>query len=399
MPVIELFRLAWAAIVVNRFRSALTTLGIVIGITSVILLTSLGEGMHRFIVSQFSQFGTNFLQVAPGRTMTNGMPNMLSTVRKLTIEDAESLLRVPGVQRVVPATYGLARVEMGDRGRNVFIYGVTADVPDVWKFQIGQGQFLPARDPREPGSVAVLGPRLKRELFGESNALGEHVRIGGRRFRVIGVMAAKGQLMGFDVDDAAYIPVASAQTLFNRAALDEIHALFTAGSSGDAVTEGIRQALMRRQAHEEAFTITTQTDMLSVLDRVLGVINLAVGGIGAISLVVGAVGILTIMWIAVGERTNEIGVMKAIGATGSQVLMLFLIEAALLSTAGGVAGVAVGLGIGWIVRSVVPNAPFATPAVYVGLAIAVSLAVGLMSGVLPARRAASLDPIESLRAE
>ena len=383
----------------NRLRSLLTTLGIVVGIASVILLSSVGEGVRQFIVGQFSQFGTNFVQIAPGRTETGGIPGMLGSIRKLTIEDAQALLRVPGVQRVVPAAYGLARVESGDRGRSVFIYGVTADVPEVWKFQISQGRFLPPGDPRRGSPVAVLGPTLARELFGQESPLGEYVRIGGRRFLVTGVMAAKGQMLGFDIDDAAYIPVALAQALFNRDGLDEMHVLLAPRASVDIAVEGIRLTLTTRHAGDEDFTITTQTEMLDVLDRVLGTVSGAVAGIGAISLLVGAVGILTMMWIGVGERTNEIGVVLAVGARRSQVLAIFLLEAGLLSTAGGIAGVAVGLGIAWLARWFVPGLPLSTPMVYAIAAVATSVVVGVVSGVLPARRAAALDPIEALRAE
>ena len=188
----------------HRLRSFLTMLGIVIGITSVILLTSIGEGARQYILSEFTQFGTNLLTVSPGRVETTGLPGAVgATIRKLTIEDALALRRVPGVEEVVPVAFGMARVESGARGRSVFVYGVTSSVPAVWKFQIGQGRFLPEADAGRAAPLAVLGPKLKREIFGEANALGEHVRIGGQRFQVIGVMAPKGMLLGFDIDDSA----------------------------------------------------------------------------------------------------------------------------------------------------------------------------------------------------
>lgn len=396
----DLWRLATGALLAHRLRSALTMLGIVIAVASVTLLTSLGEGARQYILSEVSQFGTNLLEVHRGKITTSGIAGAVgSTVRKLTIDDSEALRRVPGVVKVLPVAFGSARVQAGERGRDVFVYGVTAEVPAVWRFPVGQGRFLPGGDPRRQSPVAVLGPRLKREIFGGSNALGEHVRIGGRRFRVIGVLQSKGQFLGFDLDDAAYIPVASAQSLFHRDDLMEIDVLFSGSARPEDVKEGVRRALMARHGGEEDFTVRTQTEMLSVLDRILRVVGLAVGGIGGISLLVGAIGILTMMWISVHERTAEVGLAKAIGATPNQILRLFLLEAGLLSLAGGALGVASAMALTGLLRLAVPGLPLRPSAPFVAAALAVSLFVGLASGVLPARRAASLDPLESLRAE
>jgi putative ABC transport system permease protein len=400
MSVGESLRLAWQAVTAHSLRSALTMLGITIGIASVILLTSIGEGTRQYILSEFTQFGTNLLAINPGKTMTTGMPGALGgTIRKLTIEDSEALLRVPGVEKVVPVAMGMARVEAGARGRSVFIYGVTSDIPAIWKFTVRQGRFLPAGDPRRGAALVVLGPKLKREILGEENALGRYVHIGGRRFLVIGVMAPKGMLLGFDIDDSAYIPVASAQKLFNRDELMEIDVLFSHHLDTDRVAAGIRTVLMARHDDEEDFSIVTQTEMLSVLGRVLGIISVAVGGIGAISLIVGALGILTMMWISVNERTAEIGLIKALGAAPGQILLFFLIEAMLLSLGGGILGVGVGLGIAGLLKLSLPGLPVETPLEYVAAALVVSLLVGLASGVLPARRAAGLDPVDALRTE
>jgi putative ABC transport system permease protein len=396
----DFLALAWGSIVAHRTRSMLTVLGIVIGIASVILLTSLGEGTRLSILSDFTQFGTNLMKVSRGKISTTGVPGSIgATIRKLTIEDAEALRRVPGIEQLVPLCGGTARVEAGERGRGVLVYGVTSEVPQVWKFGVRQGRFLPAGDPRRGAPLAVLGPTVKRELFGQANALGEHVRIGGRRFLVIGVMEPKGQFLGFDLDDSVYVPVVTAQALFNTDELMEVDLTYSTGVSAAAMKERVRQALMARHDGQEDFTIVTQTEMLEVLNRVLGVVTLAVGGIGAISLLVGAIGILTMMWISVGERTAEIGLARAIGATRAQVVRLFLVEAALLSLAGGALGVLAGMGVGWILRLAVPALPLSTAPEFILAALAVSLAVGLTAGVLPARRAASLDPVEALRAE
>jgi putative ABC transport system permease protein len=254
-------------------------------------------------------------------------------------------------------------------------------------------------DPDRGAPVAVLGPKLKRELFGEENCLGQHIRISGQRLMVIGLMESKGQFLGFDIDDSVYIPVASARQMFNREALHEIDVLIANASLIDPTVKRIKEVLIERHNDEEDFTVTTQTGMLETLDRIIRIVSMAVGGIGAISLFVGAIGILTIMWISVNERTSEIGLARAVGATSGQILFLFLIEAALLSTFGGVLGVALGLVVAHILHLYVPALPVQTPMEYVFLALAVSLVVGLASGLLPARKASSLDPVMALAAE
>jgi putative ABC transport system permease protein len=384
----------------HRLRSFLSMLGIAIGITAVLLLTSIGEGTRRHLISEFTQFGTNVMQVSPGKTDTFGIPGILGgTTHKLTIDDSEALRRVRGVEKVIPVAVGQARVEGGGRGRSVFIYGVTSEIPAVWKFEVGQGSFLPPGDPRRSSMVAVLGPKLKRELFGERSALGEFVRIAGFRLRVIGVMAPRGRLLGFDIDDSAYVPVATAMQMFNLEELIEIDVLFAHEGLTEAVEEGIRGLLAQRHGGKEDFTIVTQTAMLEVFENVMRVVTSAVAAIGGISLLVGAIGILTMMWIAVNERVSEIGLMRALGATASHVQRLFLLEAVILTVVGGAAGIAVGLGIAALLRLGVPGMPVYTPPRYIAAALLVSLATGLLSGVLPARRAASLDPVEALRAE
>jgi putative ABC transport system permease protein len=395
----DIIRLTVGTIRAHKLRTILTMLGIAIGTASVILLTSIGEGLRSFMLSQFTQFGTNILGVHPGKSETFGMPGIASTTRKLTLEDAESLLRVPGVEQIVPVSFGTARVEYRNKGRSVFVYGVNSSVPDVWKFRVRQGSFLPEEDLQRGSPVTILGPTLKRELFGEENALGKYVDIGGRRFLVIGIMESKGQMLGFDLDDSAYIPVALAQKLFNRDDLNEIDVLFSAGYPVEQITRRITELMKERHDGEEDFTIITQTEMLKTLDNVLNILTMAVGSIAAISLLVGAVGILTMMWISVNERISEIGLEKAIGAEPRQILVLFISEAALLSTAGGLAGVLAGLSIALLLGTFVPALPIRVPGFYVVLSLLVSLIVGLLSGVLPARRASQLDPLEALRTE
>ena len=399
MDLRDVLRLILGTVRAHRLRTFLTILGIAIGTSSVILLTSIGEGLRYFMLDQFTQFGTNLMSVNPGKVQTFGMPSIATTTRKLTIEDAEELRRVPGVEKVVPVTFGSARVESANRSRSVFIYGVTSEAPEAWRFEIGLGSFLPEMDPRRGAPLVVLGPKLKTEIFGEQNSLGKYVRIGGRRFQVIGIMAPKGQMLGFDLDDAAYVHTAVALKLFNKEGLQEIDVLFSKGQSAAVVQQRVTRLLKERHDGEEDFTIITQTEMLQSLDKILGMITLAVGAIAAISLIVGAVGILTMMWISVNERVSEIGLEKAIGAEPNQILILFLSEAAGLSTLGGASGVAVGLFLAQALGLLIPALPVRVPTLYVVLSIVVSILAGLASGILPARRAARLDPLDALRAE
>lgn len=396
----ELLLLALRAITGHRLRSALSMLGIAIGIASVILLTSIGEGTKDYLIEQFTQFGTNLIAINPGKAETMGIPGALGgSTRHLTIDDAEALERIAGVEEVMPMALGMARVEARNRGRSVYVYGVTPQAPRIWRWDVRVGSFWPEGDPRQASQMTVLGPKLKRELFGEANALGQWVRIGGTRFRVVGIMESKGQILGFDLDDAAFVPVATAMRLFNLPELMEIDLTFANAQILDQVEEGIRRVLTERHGGREDFSITTQAAMLDVFGNVMNIITLSVGAIAGISLVVGAIGILTMMWIAVGERTGEIGLVRAIGASKRQVHWIFLAEAAALATLGGLLGIATGLGICELLRFAVPGLPVQTPLLFLVLAVLVSVGTGMLSGVLPARRAAGLDPIEALRAE
>ena len=390
---------AFSAVRSQPVRSALTALGIAVGIAAVVLLTSLGTGLHRFVLAEFTQFGTNLLQVTPGKTQTFGMSGaILNTVRPLSLADAEALRQLPHVRGVAPMVTGNAAVETGGRSRRTAVYGVGHDMPEVWRFEVASGSFLPADDPTTARAFAVLGSTVHRELFGGRTPLGEIVRIGGDRFRVVGVMRPKGQFLGIDLDDAVYVPAARGLALFDREGLMEIDVLFSEGAAATEVTAAVRQLLEARHGRDD-FTIVAQQQMLDVLGSVLSVLTLGVAALGGISLLVGGVGILTILTIAIGERTNEIGLLRALGATRVEILRLFLGEAASLAALGGALGLVLGLGVAWLLHAFVPALPVAATPASVLIAEGVAIAIGLLAGTAPALRAARLDPSEALRAE
>jgi len=278
------------------------------------------------------------------------------------------------------------------------VSGVGHNFSEALRMRVGAGEFLPDDDPRAARAFVVLGAKVARELFAAENPLGARVRVGGERYRVIGVMEPKGQVLGFDLDDAVYIPAGRALDLFNRESLMEIHVTYEPTAPVDEVVDGIRRILIARHGGED-FTVTPQQKMLEVFGTVLNAITFAVAAIAGVSLLVGGVGILTILTIAVAERTSEIGLLRAVGATQRSVLLLFLGEAALLAALGGAAGLGLGTGIAWALKLVVPALPVHTPWSYAVAAELMAVAVGLAAGVLPARRAARLDPLDALRSE
>ena len=396
----DALQLALRAVTAQRLRSFLTLLGIAVGIAAVILLTSIGEGIHRFVLGEFTQFGTNVIGVHPGKTKTGGHPpsGLPSSARPLSLDDARSLERLPNIIAVTPIVRGNAEVEGNGRTRRTLVSGVNANLPRVFRSTVQSGQFLPADDESSARAFVVLGSRLRDELFGSENPLGQRLRIGGLHFRVIGVMAPKGQFLGIDLDDTAFIPAARAQELFNREGVDEINIAAEEGVPSALVAAAIKERMLARHGRED-FTIITQEEMLKTLSNILNVLTMAVGALGGISLLVGGVGIVTIMTIAVAERTGEIGLLVALGAPRRTILLLFLGEAVALSGFGGLLGLLLGIGLAQAIHFALPALPVHTPLSFVLLAEAVAVAIGLAAGVLPARRAARLDPVEALRTE
>ena len=395
----DLLRLTTGAVRAQRLRAGLTALGIGIGVTAVVLLTSIGEGVHRFVLGEFTQFGTNIVSVAPGRTRTlGGSIGVFGNVRPLTVDDAQALQRAPRVRAVNAAVQGNAEVEADGRKRRTTVYGVSPSFTDVFRFETAQGEFLPPDDARSPRALAVLGSRMSRELFGNANPLGQSIRVSGQRYRVIGVMRSKGTTLGLDLDDTVFIPTAKALELFNRDSVFEIQLAYQSGADANEVVAGMKRILIARHGGED-FTVTTQQQMLDTLGSVLAVLTFAVGALGSISLLVGGVGIFTIMTIGVRERTAEIGLLRALGARKMQVLGVFLMEAVTLSALGGALGLATGLALALLLQVAAPALPVSHSPGFMLLAVVLAMAIGLIAGILPAMRAAALDPVEALRVE
>jgi putative ABC transport system permease protein len=398
MRILDLLHFSYRSIVSHKLRSSLTVLGLVIGIAAVVILTSIGRGIHTFVLDEFTQFGTHLLSVSPGKKNTFGISGAtISTVRPLSLDDAAALRKLPSVLAVVPVVQGNARSEAGSKQRRTSVLGVGSAVPEVWRLKVASGRFLP-EDEGNPRALAVLGDKLAQELFGTASPLGQRIRIGTDRYRVIGVMEKKGQMLGFDMDDTLYVPAAKALELFDREGLMEIDVLYKSSVAVASVQHAVKKLMIARHGLED-FTIITQNQMLETMDSVLNILTLGVAALGGISLLVGAVGILTIMTITVSERVSEVGLLRAMGAERRVVFRLFLGEALALSMAGGLAGVLAGILVIEVIDYVVPALPVELAWGYIFSAFAVSLAIGIAAGVAPAIKAARLEPLEALRTE
>lgn len=380
-------------------RSVLTVVGIAIGIAAVALLTAIGEGVRTYVMNEFSQFGTRIIAVNPGKNVTGGLGGILSSVRPLSVQDADALRSIPSVEAVIPVVQGVGELEYAGRSRNVQVMGVNSQMPTAWNFLVAQGRFLPEVPPGAGSSpYVVLGFKARNELFGEDSALGRKVRLGGRSFRVIGVIEPKGDMLGFDLDDIAYIPADLALELFNRESLMEIDLTFAAGADPVRLQAEIKKRLIDRHGRED-FTLTTQDQMLNSLNSILSVLTLAVALLGSISLLVGSVGIVTTLTTSVQERRSEIGLLRALGAPKRRVLLLFLGESVALSLSGGMVGLVLMLICKALVMIFFPSFPLEPQLLYMGAALLLAVLIGLLAGAAPAYRASTLNPVDALRSE
>ncbi|MGA9394282.1 MAG: ABC transporter permease [Azonexus sp.] len=399
MRLADTLRFARDAATGNPMRTTLSVLAMSIGVAAVVILTALGDGARRYVVGQFSSIGTNLVIVLPGRSGTGGFNPanaITSTPRDLTIDDAGALRRAPAVSRVAPLAVGTSEISSGGRLREIMVAGSTSDFIPIRNFELGQGRGLPDEDWNRGSSVAVIGNKIREELFGNEPAVGQLVRVGDRRLRVIGVLKPIGQGLGMNTDELVIVPVALAQAMFNSNTLFRI---LVEAKSREAIPEAKEQAmeiLKQRHRGEEDVTVITQDAVLATFDKLLGALTMGVAGIAAISLAVAGILVMNVMLVAVTQRTGEIGLLKALGAPARTIRLAFLTEAAMLSTVGALVGYLLGQLGAFALRQFFPVFPAYPPDWAVVASLATALVTGLLFGVMPARRAAQLDPVNAL---
>jgi putative ABC transport system permease protein len=393
----DLLGFAAGALSGHGLRTGLSMLGVAIGVAAVIILTALGEGARRYVIDEFASLGTNLLIVLPGRVeTTGGLPGFGGVPNDLTLEDADSLRRrVPAARLTAPVSMGPETVSYKQRSRQVPVLGTTHEFLEVRELEMSQGRFLPEDDWARGSPIVVLGPKLVAELFVGENPIGKVVRIGEFRMRVIGILERQGVRLGVDMDEVAVVPVATSMKMFNRASLFRILIKVPTTADLDSARRQARSIIIERH-DEEDVTLVTQDAVITTFSEILGVLTMAIGGIAAISLTVAGIGIMNVMLVSVSERTEEIGLLKAVGVQPRQILAAFIAEAILLSSLGGL----LGLATGWLtVRITVqffPAVPASPPDWAIASALAISVGVGTLFGALPARRATRLDPVAAL---
>ncbi|MBW2359660.1 MAG: ABC transporter permease [Deltaproteobacteria bacterium] len=395
----DFVRFASRALYQNRRRSALSLVGVVIGVIAVVSLTAIGEGALRYVNDQFASLGNGIVMVVPGKNDTTGdMPlGMGGVPNDLTVDDAIAIQRrVLDIRTAVPMTVTTAAVSHRQRSRQVTIVGATSEFARLQRLELALGSFLPEGDLDRGASVAVLGHTVARELFGHENPLGSTVRVGEWRVRVIGVTARRGTQLGLEVDETVFIPTATGMRMANKSSLTRIMLQLQPLADPDVAIRRV-VALLTERHDEEDVTCISQDAVVDSLGSILRVLSLAVAGIAAVSLAVAGIGIMNVMLVTVSERREEVGLLKALGATRRQILLIFLLEAALLSLAGGLLGLGLGTGAVAIGDALVPAVSIEAPAWAAGAVVTLALVTGVVFGVLPAWRASELDPVAALQ--
>jgi putative ABC transport system permease protein len=398
----ESLRLAIEAIKAQKLRSALTMLGMAIGVFAVVSLVALGNGAKEFVLQQFQSLGSNFIIIQPGKTDKKTMmgPPIGSAQRRMTISDVNALerrsLNLDAVSGLVLST---AQVRNDESIANITVLGVGEQFPQIISLLPADGAFFQKEEVDTGRRVIVLGANTSRKLFGDEAALGRSVKLNQTPFKVICVLKPMGNKLGLDLDEIAFIPVVSAMRVFNEDKLFGIRAKATSKvSTADAVNE-ITEILKERRQGEEDFTVLTQQAMTDTLDEILGMLSYVLGGIASISMLVGGVGIMNIMLVSVTERIPEIGIRRAVGARKKDILTQFLTEALLLSVLSGTIGLSVALGITHGMRVFYPSFDMRPPWWIVVGAIVVSVSIGVFFGVWPAKKAANIEALDALRRE
>jgi len=390
---------SWRALHGYPARTILMLIAMAIGVAAVVVLTSLGDGARRYVINQFATLGTNLVIVFPGRSETAGIsPSTMmgETPRDLTLDDAIALTRNHNVRRISPINVGSAEVSRGGRSRESVIIGTNYEMLPIRHWTMSQGRFLPNTDLDTATPVTVIGRLIRDELFGAERALGQWIRIGDRRYRVIGILGDVGRSIGVDVQETVFIPVASAQQLFNTSSLLRILVEARSRDAIEPVKQAVTAILQQRHQGVKDVTVIAQDAVLSTFDRILGALTYAVGGIAAISLAVAGILIMNVMLVAVSQRTAEIGLLKALGASQRQITILILAEACMLSIFGALVGMALGQLGSYTIREVFPELPAWSPTWAVVMSMLVAIGTGLLFSLMPARHAARLDPVLAL---
>jgi len=370
-----------------------------IGVASVLMLTALGEGARRYINNEFSSLGTNLVIVFPGYSETSGLNPIAvvgSTPRDLTLDDAQALTRNRNIRRIAPINIGSVNASFQGRSREVPIIGSNTELLTIRRWELAQGHFLPDTDLDRATPVCIIGSNIREQLFASQAAVGQWLRLGDRRFRVIGILASEGRSIGVDVQDTIIIPVASAQQLFNTPSLFRILVEAKTRAAIEPVKQAVIDILKQRHQGKQDVTVITQDAVLLTFDRILSALTYAIGGIAAISLAVAGILIMNVMLVAVSQRTAEIGLLKALGAPQALIIRLILFEAILLSACGAIIGLILGQLGCLAIRQLLPQLPAYAPLWAILTAVSVSLFAGLIFSLLPARQAARLDPVLAL---
>jgi len=393
----NILRFAIEALAGHRLRTVLSVAGMAVGIAAVVTLTALGEGARRFVIGEFSALGSNLLIVLPGRVETTGAIPFGGVTHDLTLADMMAIRsRLPRVSRTAPICMGTATVRSAGLGRQVMVLGTTSELQHVWSLKMGSGAFLSPGNVDQGGTEAVLGSTVAAEIFGARNPLGEIVRIGDWRFRVVGVFAPRGRALGiFNLDELVMVPVQTGMSMFNRSSLFRI---LCEVRSRDEMKDAKQEIfdLIEDRHRERDVTIISQDALITSFGAILRALTLAIAAIASVSLAVAGVGIMNVMLVSVAERKVEIGLLKAIGAGNGQILAAFLAEAVLLAITGGLVGLAAGYGAVEVLTRIYPAFPATPPIWAVVAALALALGVGVGFGVWPARRATRLDPVAAL---
>ncbi|MDI6689540.1 MAG: ABC transporter permease [Actinomycetota bacterium] len=398
VSVLESFRVALDALKANRIRSGLTMLGVIIGVTAVILLVSIGIGVQSDISREIMGLGSDILMVLPGKIeMRPGGGHAISSlIGKLTYEDAQILpRRAPHVRKAVPLLQEAGMVKFGNRSRSTQILGTTHDYVPVRNFPTAQGRFFERLEVDRARKVCTLGATVAENIFEGTNPIGKQVRLAGQKFTVLGVMTRKGGMMGINLDDQVWIPITVGQRLFGVKNVGLILVEATHPDDLDEAMIEIKKILSERLSPDE-FSVLAQEEILGTFQSMMGTLTLALGGIASISLLVGGIGIMNIMLVSVTERTREVGIRKAVGARTFDIMIQFIIEAVTLSMIGGIIGIALGAGGSLLLNRFVPSEVTLWSVL---VAFGFSAMVGIFFGVYPAYKASRLDPIEALRYE